>query len=83
MAVCSMFCAEALPGVINLVAPELLSVRRVAQQIGQLWNKPVCFVDEEPDTCLFNSGQRCHRWVAQCVGFAADGFWTAEERDAL
>lgn len=49
------------PEVINLAGPELLSVRRVCQQFGELFGKPVKFTGVEGPDALLNNGQKGHR----------------------
>jgi hypothetical protein len=46
--------------VLNLTGPETLSVRRVAEQLGRLMEKPVTFVGaESPDALLSNAQEYC------------------------
>jgi nucleoside-diphosphate-sugar epimerase len=49
------------PTVINLAGPELLSVRRAAQQLGELLKKPVRFSGVEAPDALLSNGQLGHR----------------------
>ena len=70
--------ANSPPLVINVAGPQTLSVRRVAEQMGELLNKSVHFVGSEaPDALLSNAGLAYHlfgrprvsesqliRWVA-------------------
>ncbi|WP_231690784.1 NAD-dependent epimerase/dehydratase family protein [Aureliella helgolandensis] len=49
------------PMVINVVGPETLSVRRVAEEFGQLMGKQPRFNGTESDSCLLTSGERCHQ----------------------
>jgi hypothetical protein len=67
------------PFVVNLAGPELLSVRRVSEQFGQLLNKTVTFRGSELPDALLNNGQLGHRLfgyprvgVEQMVGWIAD-----------
>lgn len=46
------------PTVINLTGPERLSVRTVAERLGQLMNRPVRFVGTEADSALLNDARR-------------------------
>lgn len=59
MALSSLEYASSPAFVLNLVGPELLSVRRIAESFGEIMNKPVKFVGEESSSCLLTSGQRC------------------------
>ncbi|MBL8798608.1 MAG: NAD(P)-dependent oxidoreductase [Planctomycetia bacterium] len=47
--------------VINLAGPELLSVRRAAEQLGALMRKPVRFTGSEASDALLSNGQLGHR----------------------
>jgi len=47
--------------VLNLVGPEFLSVRRIAENFGESMQKPVRFVGEESSSCLLTNGQLCHK----------------------
>jgi nucleoside-diphosphate-sugar epimerase len=49
------------PLVLNLAGPEQLSVRRVAEQFGQMLGKPVTFHGNEAADALLSNGQRAHR----------------------
>ncbi len=50
--------AASPPLVLNVTGPEVLSVRHVAQQLGELLQKPVTFVgNEAPDALLSNSSR--------------------------
>lgn len=46
------------PTVINLTGPEQLSIRNVAERLGQLMNRPVRFAGAEADTALLNDARR-------------------------
>jgi nucleoside-diphosphate-sugar epimerase len=48
------------PFVVNLAGPELLSVRRVAQQFGQLLSRPVTFHGDEARDAFISNGQLGH-----------------------
>jgi nucleoside-diphosphate-sugar epimerase len=50
--------AASPPFVFNLAGPETLSVRRVAEQLGQLLNKPVRFSGQEAGDALLSNGSR-------------------------
>jgi nucleoside-diphosphate-sugar epimerase len=53
--------ALAPPLVLNVAGPELLSVRRVAEQFSQLFGKPVTFTGVESADALLSNGQLGHR----------------------
>jgi nucleoside-diphosphate-sugar epimerase len=54
-------CVASPARVLNLAGPELLSVRRVAEQFGQLLNKPVTLTNSEATDALLNNGQLAHQ----------------------
>ncbi len=67
------------PQVINLAGPELLSVRRLAEQFGRLLDRPVTFEGSESADAFLSNGQRGHQWfgyprvpVGQMVKWIAD-----------
>jgi hypothetical protein len=49
------------PFVVNVAGPELLSVRRVAEEFGRLFGKPVAFRGSEGADALLSNGQRGHQ----------------------
>jgi hypothetical protein len=49
------------PRVLNLAGPELLSVRRVAEQFGRIFEKPAHFRGMESADAFLSSGQQAHR----------------------
>jgi nucleoside-diphosphate-sugar epimerase len=49
------------PFVLNLAGPELLSVRRMSEQLGRLLDRPVTFTGSEAADALLNNGQLGHR----------------------
>jgi nucleoside-diphosphate-sugar epimerase len=49
------------PFVFNLAGPEILSVRRVAEELGVLMHRPVTFDGHESPTALISNGQHGHR----------------------
>jgi nucleoside-diphosphate-sugar epimerase len=61
MALCAFDCLATPPFVINLAGPELLSVRRVAEQFGRLFGKPVQFSGQEAPDALLSNAQMAHR----------------------
>ena len=74
--------AASPPLTVNVTGPETLSVRRVAEQIGQLLHRPVhCVGKEAPDALLSDaslayrlfgrprvSASRMIRWIADWCG---------------
>ena len=49
------------PLVLNVAGPELLSVRRVAEQFGQQFGKPAFFQGTENADALLSNAERSHR----------------------
>jgi nucleoside-diphosphate-sugar epimerase len=49
------------PFVVNIAGPELVSVRRVAEQLGALMDRTPVFHGEESPNALISNGQRGHR----------------------
>lgn len=79
MALAALDHAASPPFVLNVAGPELLSVRRVCEQFGELFDKPVQFVGDEAPNALLNNGQLGHRLfgyprvgVQQMVRWIAD-----------
>ncbi|GAA5504989.1 NAD(P)-dependent oxidoreductase [Novipirellula caenicola] len=60
MALSSLANVSSPPFVVNVVGPELLSVRGIAESFGRLFGKEVRFVGTESSVCLLTNGQRCH-----------------------
>ncbi len=60
LALCAFGEAASPPAVLNLAGPELLSVRRVAEEFGRLLGRPVTFRGSEADDALLSNGQRAH-----------------------
>src|SRR5207247_4348463 len=54
----SLACASVPPFVINIAGPELLSVRRVAEQFGERLHKPVRFEGRESDDALLSNAKK-------------------------
>lgn len=55
------FAACASPAfTFNLAGPEVLSVRRICEELGQLLGKTPQFVGEESNDALLSNGQRAH-----------------------
>ncbi len=70
------------PRVINLAGPELLSVRRVAEEFGRRLGRPVVFDGSESADALLSNGQLGHRLfgyprvpAGQMISWVAD--WVA------
>jgi nucleoside-diphosphate-sugar epimerase len=61
MALASFEQASVPPFVLNVAGPELLSVRRVAEKFGRLFDCPVAFQGSESGEALLSNGQRGHR----------------------
>ena len=52
--------AASPPFVLNVTGPETVSIRHVAERMGELMGKPVRFTGAEADTSLLSNAQRCH-----------------------
>lgn len=61
MSLQALSCVLEPPNVINLAGPELLSVRRVAEQFGERLSKPVRFEGEELEDALLSNGEKAYR----------------------
>lgn len=58
MALQALGLASSPPDVLNLAGPETLSVRRVAEELGKLMDRPVSIVGiEQPDALLSDAGR--------------------------
>jgi nucleoside-diphosphate-sugar epimerase len=53
--------AASPPFVLNVAGPEVISVRRVATEIGQIMGREVSFTGQESDVVRINNGQLGHR----------------------
>jgi nucleoside-diphosphate-sugar epimerase len=60
-ALCSLAHVAVPPRVLNLAGPELLSVRRVAEDFGRLLDRPVTFRGHEAPDALLSNAQESHR----------------------
>ncbi len=76
------------PFLLNVAGPEMLSIRRVGEQLGELMNKPVAFEGEEASQALLSNGQLGHHLygyprvgVRQVIEWTAD--WTLRGRPSL
>jgi nucleoside-diphosphate-sugar epimerase len=71
--------ASAPPRVLNLAGPELLSVRRVAEEFGRLLGRPPVFRGaEQPDAILSNSQQAVRLFGYPRVGARQMMEWVAQ-----
>jgi nucleoside-diphosphate-sugar epimerase len=61
MALASFGRVSVPPFVLNIAGPELLSVRRVAEQFGRLLERPVTFEGSESADALLSNGQLGHQ----------------------
>ena len=61
MALCAFAHLASPPLVLNLAGPEVLSVRRVAEEFGRLLGREVRFTGSEAADALLSNGQRAHR----------------------
>jgi hypothetical protein len=76
------------PLVINIAGQELLSVRRIADQFGELWHKPVNFAGVESEDALLSNAQKARELFGplrvsaeQMMTWIAD--WVARGRETL
>lgn len=60
MSLQALACASAPPLVINIAGPELLSVRRIAEQFGERLHKPVRFEGRESDNALLSNAKKSY-----------------------
>jgi nucleoside-diphosphate-sugar epimerase len=79
MAIQSLQHASSPPFILNVAGPEILSVRRVCEQFGELMKKTPTFVGEESATALLNNGSLGHRLYG-CPQVSAETMlrWTAD-----
>jgi len=49
------------PLLLNIAGPEMLSVRRVAEEFAGIFGKTAIFQGHEAEDALVSNGQRCHR----------------------
>jgi hypothetical protein len=79
MALCAFDHLSTPPRVLNLAGPELLSVRRVAQEFGRLLERPVSFVGSEAEDALLSNAQQAFRLFGYPrVGVEQMLIWIAE-----
>jgi nucleoside-diphosphate-sugar epimerase len=60
MALQALACASAPPNVINIAGPELLSVRRVAEEFGDRLQKRVRFEGQEAEDALLSNAEKAY-----------------------
>jgi nucleoside-diphosphate-sugar epimerase len=79
MVLAALGLATVPPLILNVAGPELLSVRRVAEQFGHLLDKPAIFRGTESTDALLSNGQEGHRLLGyprigaeQMIGWIAD-----------
>ncbi len=79
MALCAFDRAASPPFLLNVAGPEVLSIRRVCEQLGQLMKKPVTFTGAEAPNTLLSNGQLGHRLYGYPrVGIQQVLEWTAD-----
>lgn len=61
MALCALEHTTSPPQVLNLAGPEVLSVRRVAEEFGRLLGKPVVLQGTEAQDAYLSNAQLSHR----------------------
>jgi hypothetical protein len=78
-ALCAFAHVATPPFVVNLAGPELLSVRRLAQELGGLLQRPVTFAGSEGADALLSNGQLGHRLFGYPrVGVSQMLLWIAD-----
>jgi nucleoside-diphosphate-sugar epimerase len=87
-ALCAFAHVASPPRVVNIAGPELLSVRRLAEQFAELLGVGVAFEGSESADALLSNGQLGHRLfgyprvgAAQLVGWTAD--WLSRGGETL
>jgi nucleoside-diphosphate-sugar epimerase len=65
MSLRALACASVPPFVINIAGPELLSVRRVAEQFGKHFHQPVRFEGQESADALLSNAKKSHELFGQ------------------
>ena len=88
MTLCAFDHLSSPPFVVNLAGPELLSVRRVAEEFGRLLGKAVRFEGTESGDAFLSNGQLGHRLFgyprvgpSQMIAWVAD--WVSRGMPAL
>ncbi len=79
ISICALQHAASPPFILNIAGPEIISVRRIAEEFGQLFNRPPILTGAETTTALLNNGQLAHRLygypripVQQIIHWTAD-----------
>lgn len=57
----SLLVSQSPPTILNITGPETVSIRWLAQQFGQRFDKQVNFVGEEQKTALLNNSSKAHQ----------------------
>ncbi|MCK6259086.1 NAD(P)-dependent oxidoreductase [Fictibacillus sp. KIGAM418] len=75
----SLHVSESPPAILNITGPETVSIRWLARQFGERFNKQVTFFGEEQPTALINNSSKAH----QVFGYPKTPLntmieWTAE-----
>jgi hypothetical protein len=79
MALSALDLAASPPLVLNLAGPELLSVRRLAEDFGKIFGKAVSFEGSEAGDALVSNGQLAHRLLGYPrVGVQQMMLWIAD-----
>lgn len=88
MSLQSLDYASTPPFVLNIAGPETLSVRRMAEKFGELFQKPVEFEGEESGDALLNNAEKSFRLfgypkvsLGQMLPWIAD--WVARSEKTL
>ena len=61
IALASLLHASSPPLILNVAGPEVLSVRRVCERLGQIMGKPVRFTGVEAPDAILSNAQRAHQ----------------------
>ena len=76
------------PFILNVTGPEILSVRKIAEEFGERFRTPPIFEFEESQTALLNDAHKCHELfgcptvkVTELVNWTAD--WVSNRRQML
>ncbi|MDN4071697.1 NAD-dependent epimerase/dehydratase family protein [Fictibacillus terranigra] len=57
----SLLVSQSPPTILNITGPETVSIRWLAQQFGQQFNKQAAFAGEEQPTALLNNSSKAHQ----------------------
>ena len=60
MSLQALGCASTPPCIVNVTGPELLSVRRVAEEFGRRFHQPVQFTGSESEDALLSNAQKAY-----------------------